>query len=122
MDSDYKSFFRSINKLVFESKKMKTYDNVVEAINDLRLRGFDLDLNVEFDNCIKNGDCLHPDDFEIVETHRFEGNSDPDDEDIVYAMSSITSDKKGIFTGAFGTYANTDAFKLIKNIHDCNNE
>ena len=40
---------------------MKTYETVVDAINDLKSRGYNLDLNIEFD--------LDPDDFEIVETH-----------------------------------------------------
>jgi hypothetical protein len=87
------------------SKKMKSYDTVVEAINDLKERGFNLDLNIEFDRNLRNGNHLNATDFEIVETYRFEGDSNPEDEDIVLAMASTTSPMKGVFTGAFGMYA-----------------
>ena len=100
---------------------MKTYDTVCEAINDLKERGFELDLNIEFDKQIRKDDVLNPDEYEIIETYRFEGNSDPDDEDIIYAMCSKSTEKKGIFTGAFGLYANSDSFNLIRNISDFKN-
>ena len=46
---------------------MKTYDTVCEAINDLKERGFELDLNIEFDKQIRKDDVLNPDEFEIIQ-------------------------------------------------------
>lgn len=93
---------------------MKSYDTVVEAINDLKDRGFNLDLNVEFDQNLHNGNHLNPKDFEIVETYRFEGDSNPEDEDIVLAMVSKSTPMKGVFTGAFGMYADAVFLNEIK--------
>ena len=100
---------------------MKSYETVVEAITDLKSRGFNLDLNIEFDKLLRNGNHLNACDFEIVETHRFEGDSNPEDEDIVLAMASKTSPMKGVFTGAFGMYANTESFAEIKTIKENKN-
>jgi hypothetical protein len=97
---------------------MKSYETVVEAITDLKSRGFNLDLNIEFDKQLRNGNHLNACDFEIVETHRFEGDSNPEDEDIVLAMASKNSPMKGVFTGAFGMYANTESFAEIKLIKE----
>ena len=96
---------------------MNNYDTVVEAINDLIKRGYTIDLNIAFDRklCVYDNLCLDPKEFEIIETYRFEGNSNPDDEDVVYAMASKDKSKKGIFTGAFGIYANSIA---AERIHD----
>ena len=99
---------------------MRNYETVVEAINELRKRGFTLDLNISFDRLLSKDLYLDPEDFEIIETYRFEGNSDPEDEDIVIALASKTSEAKGVFTGSFGLYANNDSFNTIKNITDYN--
>ena len=100
---------------------MRSYDTVVEAINDLIKRGFSLDLNISFDQLLSKDSYLDPEDFEVIETYRFEGNSDPEDEDIVLAMASKTSPMKGVFTGAFGIYANTESFAEIKTIKENKN-
>ncbi|MBL7984140.1 MAG: phosphoribosylpyrophosphate synthetase, partial [Flavobacteriales bacterium] len=39
---------------------------------------------------------------EIDEFHRFEGNSDPEDRSIVYAISSARHQLKGILVNAYG--------------------
>ena len=97
---------------------MKSYDTVTEAIIDLCRRGFTHDLNISFDKnvCGENNTCLSPLDFEITETYRFDGNTNPSDEDIIYAISSKDGKIKGIFTEAFGTYADEDINHLILGI------
>ena len=97
---------------------MKNYDTVTEAVKGLKERGFTIDFNIAFDKliCKKNNICLHPDEFEIVETHRFEGDSNPDDEDIVYAIESKDGKVKGIITSAFGLYADPASNKIIQKL------
>ena len=97
---------------------MYTYDTVVAAINDLKQRGYSTDFNIAFDKiiCTQTGTCLNPSEFEITEVHRFEGDTNPSDEDVVYAIESKDGKMKGIFTGAFGIYADTVSDEMIKKL------
>jgi hypothetical protein len=85
---------------------MYTYDTVTEAVNDLKRRGYTMDFNIEFDKivCHEKPVTLSANEFEIVEVHRYEGNSNPDDEEVVYAIES-SDGHKGILVDAFGIYA-----------------
>ena len=59
---------------------MYTYETVSEAVNDLKKRGFTMDFALD-ENCIVcHDDQFDPDNFEIMEVYRFEGDSDPGDE------------------------------------------
>jgi hypothetical protein len=95
---------------------MIAYDTVTEAINDLRSRGFGVDFNVAFDKllCVQNNRCLNPAEFEITETYRFEGATNPSDEDVVYAVESKDGTLKGIVTSAYGLYADPVSTEMIK--------
>ena len=97
---------------------MFSYETVVEAIDDLKNRGFEKDLNYAFDIniCVKVSDYLQPEDFHIVETYRFEGQTNPSDEDIVYAMISKDGNIKGVFTGAFGLYDDGHSIEVMRTI------
>ena len=97
---------------------MKSYDTVTEAVKGLKERGYTIDFNIAFDKlvCSDNKICLHPDEFEIVESHRFEGDSNPDDEDVVYAVESKDGKLKGIITSAFGLYADPASNKIIQKL------
>lgn len=97
---------------------MYTYDTVVDAINGLRQRGYKIDFNIAFDKiiCSENKHCLNPDDFEITEMHRFEGNTNPSDEDVLYAVESRDGKLKGIITSAFGTYADGTSTEMLKKL------
>ena len=56
---------------------METYDTVVYALNGLKARGYTVNFNIAFDKlmCTDNKICLNPDEFEIVEMYRFEGET-----------------------------------------------
>ena len=86
---------------------MKIYDSVLPALNDLKLRGFITDFNLAFDSikCSETGQCLSPSQFEIVEHYRFEGDSNPSDMSIVYAISSKDGKMKGVLVSAYGMYS-----------------
>ena len=81
---------------------MHNYETVSEAINDLIKRGYKHDFNIHLEEeclvCNKTMTQLSPDDFEIDETYRFEGNTDPGDEMILFAISSKKHRIKGTFT------------------------
>lgn len=83
---------------------MLTYDTVTAAINGLRERGYTKDFNLNENCLICHEDKYHPEDFSIVEIHRFEGNSDPADEAVVYGIQSITG-VKGVLISGYGASA-----------------
>ena len=97
---------------------MESYDTVVAALNGLRVRGYTVNFNIAFDKliCSENKTLLNPDEFEIVEFYRFEGNSNPADEDVVYAVESKEGKIKGVVTSAFGLYADTASAEMIRKL------
>jgi hypothetical protein len=78
-----------------------SYDTVTEAVKGLQQRGFTVDFNLR-DNCLVCHDRkFDVNNFEIVEVYRFEGNSDPADEAIVYAIESVDG-IKGVLVNGYG--------------------
>ena len=97
---------------------MENYDTVVAALAGLKAKGYTLDFNIVFDKvtCEEMGVCLNPHEFEITETHRFEGDTNPDDEDIVYAIESKDGKIKGSMTSAYGLYADPISNEMIQKL------
>lgn len=94
---------------------MISYDTVSEAVNGLKKRGFDVDFNLQ-ENCIVcHDDKFHVEDFEIVEVYRFEGNTDPSDEAIVYAIQS-TNGLSGVLVNGYGISADTMSSEMVKKL------
>ncbi len=83
---------------------MYTYDTVSGAINGLKKRGYTTDFNLDENCIICHEDRFRPADFEIVEVYRFEGNSDPADEAVVYAIES-NKGHKGVLVNGYGPSA-----------------
>ena len=96
----------------------RAYDTVSEAVNDLIRRGYNSDFNLNHDVnfliCNKTSTSLSPEDFEIDEVYRFEGDTDPADETIIFAISSTKHDLKGIVVNAYGIYADASASKMVR--------
>lgn len=97
---------------------MTTYDTVVQALEGLKANGYILDLNIDFDQlrCAENGLCLNPSEFEVVEIYRFEGDTNPSDEDVVYAIASKDGLHKGVLTSAYGLYADTVSTEMLQKL------
>ncbi|MFM9910095.1 MAG: hypothetical protein ACKVOW_12125 [Chitinophagaceae bacterium] len=94
---------------------MFSYNTVTEAVEQLRKRGYTIDFNLA-ENCLI---CNHKkyaiDDFEITEFYRFEGNTDPADEAIVYAIESIDG-LKGMMVSGYGTSAEGMSAEMAKKL------
>ncbi|KQR70198.1 hypothetical protein [Pedobacter sp. Leaf176] len=58
----------------------------------------------------------HPEDFLIDKFYRFEGTSDPEDESILYAISSTDGKIKGLLVDGYGTSADYSIEETIKKI------
>lgn len=83
---------------------MKTYDTLVEALQDLKKRGFSEDFSLQ-SNCILCNDVkFAPEDFEVVEVYRFEGMTNPGDSSVLYAIEGRNG-MKGVLIDAYGAYA-----------------
>jgi len=97
---------------------MDNYDTVSGALNGLKAKGYTLDFNIRFDKiiCKENNYCLNPHEFEIIEVHRFEGDTNPSDEDIVYAVQSKNGKIKGVITSAYGMYADSISNEMIQKL------
>lgn len=94
---------------------MYTYDTVSEAVNGLKVRGFDLDLNLKENCLVCQGHRFNVEDFEIVEVYRFEGNTDPADEAVVYAIESVDG-KKGVLVNGYGISADPMSSEMAKKL------
>ncbi len=98
------------------------YETVSEAVNDLYKRGYTTDFSIhsEEEYLISNTTAvqLSPDEFEIDETHRFEGDTDPGDEMIVFAISSLTHKIKGVIVNAYGMYSDANTSKVVERLRN----
>ncbi|AMR32752.1 phosphoribosylpyrophosphate synthetase [Mucilaginibacter sp. PAMC 26640] len=98
---------------------MKNFETLVDATNDLMKRGYEANLSLEGDTIDDKSKDLHmtADDFEIDEFYRFEGQSNPSDMSIVYAISSAKYNLKGILVNAYGMYANDSSSAIQAKLH-----
>ena len=97
---------------------MAVYDNLIDALKDLKTKGFTTDFNLAFDciKCSNTGTCFTPSEFEIVEHHRFEANTDPDDSSVLYVIQSIDGSLKGILISAYGIYSDSVSESMIQKL------
>ncbi len=94
---------------------MHNYDTVTAALNGLKERGFKLDFNVS-ENLLLCGQVRYDvNDFEIVELYRFEGDSDPADEAVVYGVLGKDGQKGTLVTG-YGPSAEGVGAELSKKL------
>ena len=96
---------------------MKTFESLVDALADLKERGYNLDFR-------KEPACLYcyvfdlwisPEQFNVDEVHRFEEDSNPDDSCVVYAISSY-SGMKGTLIDSYGVYADHMTFDMAQKL------
>ena len=76
-------------------------------MNQLRKEGYVEDFNLR-QNCIECREGkfrLFSDDFKIDKFYRFEGETNPSDESILYAISSDKYDLKGVLVNGYGIYS-----------------
>ena len=86
---------------------MSSYVTLSETINELRKEGYVEDFNLQ-QNCLecRNGQFkLFTDEFKVDKYYRFEGESNPADAAILYAISSDMRGLKGVLVNAYGIYS-----------------
>ncbi|MEO5998176.1 MAG: phosphoribosylpyrophosphate synthetase [Chitinophagaceae bacterium] len=74
---------------------MKNYDSLIDALADLKRRGYDAEFEAH-PFCLYCGNIeirLNPEQFSVDETYRFEGKFGSDCNTLLYAISSTTGVK-----------------------------
>jgi hypothetical protein len=97
---------------------METFETVTEAIAALRKKGYTEDFNLK-ENCIECREGkfkLFHDQFQIDHVYRFEGMTDPDDETVLYAISSPQHNVKGTLVNAYGIYSDPVADEMVRKL------
>ncbi|MBF4470899.1 hypothetical protein [Flavobacterium sp. HJJ] len=87
------------------------YTTVLEALNDLKEKGFDYDFNLYFEGIKSN-----PHDYTVEHVYRYEGDTDPDEESVVYGIIS-RSGKKGVFVAGFSANSDNEARLILEKLY-----
>ncbi len=93
------------------------YKTLAEAVEGLRRRGFTANfelLNKRF-RAVDSGQTFTADQLTIVEHHRFEGVSDPDDMAVLYGIEA-NDGTRGTIADAFGPQADPVLGAFLKNV------
>ncbi len=95
------------------------YGTLSETINGLKKEGYTTDFNIQKENLICQGEnlILSPDDFQIDKTYRFEGETNPDDQSILYAISSSKFNIKGVLVNGYGISSDDVSNTLIEKLN-----
>ncbi len=96
---------------------MKHYTTSTEAMESLKKKGYTEDFNLhhEWIECPKLDIRLKPEEFHVDEVHRFEGMTNPDDSEVLYAVRSTTG-LKGLVLDAYGAYAASVSADMINKL------
>ncbi len=96
---------------------MKNYDSLVDALDDLHKRGYESHFEIET-ACLYCGDLdlrLYPEEFKVDEVHRFEGDSNPEDNVVLYAITG-SNGVKGTLVDGYGVYSENLTFDMAKKL------
>jgi len=99
------------------SEKMTT---LTSATNNAAKKGYSLNFQIHDNGMLWDGDKLfyHPDEVNISNFYRFEGESDPADSSILYLLTA-NDGNKGMLVDAYGVYNDallSDFVKQVSNI------
>ena len=91
-------------------KPVYHYATVSEALEDLKKKGFSQDFNLH-DEAIKN----NPHHYEIEHVYRYEGDTDPDEEAVVYGIKS-SSGQKGVYVSGYSANSENETDRVLNEI------
>jgi len=99
-----------------DSQQMKT---LAECLNSLQSQGFETQFKAHKHGLqsLKTEKIFQPQDVKIAHYYRFEGESDPSDNSIAYAIETHNGEK-GTLVDAFGPYADSAVTKFIKQVEE----
>nr|MBC7613772.1 phosphoribosylpyrophosphate synthetase [Pseudopedobacter sp.] len=95
----------------------QNYETLSEAMNGLKEKGFTYEFdfkNAHLVNQQNNGE-FKAHQLKVVEIHRFEGMTSPDDSSILYAIS-CDDGSKGLIVDAYGMYADSEKTAFMSDV------
>lgn len=95
----------------------QNYETLSEAMKSLKEQGFTYEFDFKDAHLItqQNNGEFKPHQLKIIEIHRFEGMTNPDDSAILYAIQ-CEDGSKGLLVDAYGVYADTEKTAFIDQI------
>ena len=92
-------------------------DSLVVVLDTLEKLGFHSQFEIQGENMVslKTNNHFKSNEVKIVHFYRFEGESNPDDSSIMYAIECNTGEK-GTLVDGYGTTADTDTAKFMLNV------
>ena len=96
----------------------ESYGTLSQTINGLMEAGYSHDFNIREEClvCNQTNEVMSPDEFQIDKLYRFEGATNPDDQSVVYAISSKKYAVKGILVNGYGISADAESARLIEKL------
>jgi hypothetical protein len=86
-----------------------------EALEALRKNGYTESFMIDDHGMrgMENRNRIRPEDVTIVQYHRFEGTSNPDDMSVVYVIETADG-RRGTLVDAYGTYGTPEVDTFVK--------
>ncbi len=93
-------------------------DTLSQTMEQLRKEGYTEDFNLQKDclECRSRNFKIFHDEFVIDKFYRFEGESNPSDEAILYAISSTKHDLKGVLVNGAGIYTDDITNEMLESL------
>lgn len=91
----------------FIMKPIYHYASVSDALKELNTKGFIFDFNLQ-DESIKE----NPHQYEIEHVYRYEGDSNPDDEAVVYGIS-CNSGQRGVYVAGLSANSESESAAVL---------
>ncbi len=97
---------------------MSRYSSLSEAVEQLQQQGYTEDFRWQGDVlvCRKSALALPPDTFRIDGVYRFDVDSDPADQAVLYAISSEKQGVKGLVINGYGIYSDPAAGEMLRKL------
>ena len=104
------------HQIIFFTKKIRNAHTLTDTINKLCKADYTEDFNFR-QNCLvyrNKGDLLFSDECKVDQYFRFEGESNPSESSIRYAISSDKKNVKGLLVNAKGHYGDPLTDEIVR--------
>ena len=94
-------------------------NTMVDCVNSLVRKGFEENFRAKENGLLSltSNRLYKPEEIKILNFYRFEGQSDPGDNSILYAIETCDG-KKGTLVDAYGPYADRNVTNFVHQIED----